>query len=71
MEDLGARGLHQALENKSVVATTALQEIFMKALEDHEDIPNIQGYTISCYYEFPEMFIPLLFAPFDSAVVNY
>jgi hypothetical protein len=33
--------------------------------------PGAQGYTISCYYELPEMFIPLLFAPFDCAVVNY
>jgi hypothetical protein len=26
--------------------------------------PDTQGYTISCYYELPEMFIPVLFAPF-------
>ena len=43
----------------------------MKTSEDHGDVPGAQGYTISCYYELPEMFIPLLFAPFDCAIVNY
>jgi hypothetical protein len=33
--------------------------------------PITQGYIMSCYYELPEMFIPLLFAPFDCAIVNY
>jgi hypothetical protein len=35
------------------------------------EIPGAQGYTISCFYELCEMFIPLLFAPFDCAIVNY
>ena len=39
--------------------------------EEMKDFSVRKGYTISCYYELPEMFVPLLFAPFDCEVFNY
>ena len=46
-------------------------ENFMKTSEVHGDVLGAQGYTISCYYELLEMFVPLLLAPFNCEVVNY